>query len=246
VPTRYTIEVAVETPDDARIAEAGGADRVELSAALDLGGLTPSVGLFEEVRASTRLPVVVMIRPRPGDFVYSDDEFRIMARDIEVYRPAAPAGFVFGALTADGKVDQQQCRLLLDRAKSVPCVFHRAFDRCPVPSAALAELIDLGFARVLTSGRESTALAGSTNIAEMHNIAHGRIELLPCGRIRSANAETVVRVSRCHQVHSSFGESMPEPEERGRRGYPPRTRVSQSDLEATRRLLDDLAVELLD
>ena len=131
MPTRYTIEVAVETPDDARIAEAGGADRVELSAALDLGGLTPSVGLFEEVRASTRLPVVVMIRPRPGDFVYSDDEFRIMARDIEVYRPAAPAGFVFGALTADATSNTISLVGFVLWLAWILGVSHRMYDRAP-------------------------------------------------------------------------------------------------------------------
>ena len=84
MPTRYVIEVAVETPDDARTAEVGGADRIELSAALDLGGLTPSVGLYEEVRAATRLPVVVMIRPRPGDFVYEDADGSMGLREFWV------------------------------------------------------------------------------------------------------------------------------------------------------------------
>jgi copper homeostasis protein CutC len=243
VRNRYVIEVAAETPDDAATAAAGGADRIELSAGLDLGGLTPSVGLFEEARAATKLPVVVMIRPRSGDFVYADAEVRVMARDVETFRPLGPAGFVFGALRADGTPDREACEYLRERAGTVPCVFHRAFDKCPDPAAALDELIDLGFARVMTSGGESTALAGAPAIAELNKVAHGRIELLPCGRVRSSNAENLLRFTHCTQIHSSFGEPVPESPDRGRRGYQQRTRVGAADLAATRALLDRLALE---
>jgi copper homeostasis protein len=246
VQRRYLIEVAVETPDDAAVATSGGADRIELSAALDLGGLTPSVGLFEEVRAVTNLPVVVMIRPRSGDFVYSDAEVRVMARDVEVFRPLAPAGFVFGILTPDGTPDRVACEYMREKAGNIPCVFHRAFDKCPEPEAALDELIGLGFARVLTSGGESTALAGAPAIAELNKVAHGKIELLPCGRIRSANVDSLLRFTRCTQIHSSFGEPVPESPERGRRGYQQRSRVGVADLTATRALLDQLALEWYD
>lgn len=243
MPIRYQIEVAVETPDDARRAEAGGADRLELSAALDLGGLTPSLGLFEEVRAVTRLPVLVMIRPRPGDFVYDDAESRVMARDIAEYRRLAPAGFVFGALTENGTVDGPRCQRLREACGGLPCVFHRAFDRCPVPASALADLIALGFVRVLTSGREATALAGAQAIAGLQKLVAGEIELLPCGSIRSANVESVARITGCTQFHASFGELVPDLPGLGRRGYPQRTQVSVADLREARAVLDRLAKE---
>jgi copper homeostasis protein len=215
MPTRFRIEVAVETPGDAKAAAAGGADRLELSSALDLGGLTPSVGLFEEVLAVSQLPVFVMIRPRPGDFVYDAAEVRVMARDIEAFRAVAPAGFVFGVLNEDGGVDREACARLQQACGNLPCVFHRAFDRCPQPSEALEDVIYLGFRRVLTSGREPTALAGSTNITKLREAAGGRIEVLPCGQIRAANVETIVRVTGCDQVHASFGEPVPEEPGRG-------------------------------
>jgi copper homeostasis protein CutC len=239
--TRYLIEVALETPEDALTAESGGADRVELSTALDLGGLTPSLGLFEEVQAATRLPVLIMIRPRPGDFVYSPAELRVMSRDIEKFRPLTPAGFVFGVLSEEGTVNRDACWRLRELCGEVPCIFHRAFDRCPNPRAALDDLINLGFVRVLTSGRQESALAGAAYIAELHKHAAGKIELLPCGRIRAANVETVIRLSGCAQIHASFAEAIPDSPNRGRRGYPPRYRVGIADLSETRKRLDEFA-----
>jgi|SRR5579883_1061341 len=238
--TRHVIEVAIETPADAKTAETGGADRIELSTALDLGGLTPSVGLYEAVREATGLPVFVMLRPRPGDFVYDPGEVRAMARDAEVFRPLGPAGFVFGILQEDGRIDRAACAHIRELCGGLPCVFHRAFDRCPVPGDALEDVIHLGFTRVLTSGRETTAIAGGGNIAKLRVAAAGRIELLPCGKIRASNIETVAEVTGCTQFHASFGEPVPEASERGRRGYPRRSWVSLSDLTEARRRLDEL------
>lgn len=238
---RYRIEVAAETPADAKTAAAGGADRIELSAALDLGGLTPSVGLYEAVREVTALPVFVMIRPRPGDFVYDPAELRAMARDVETLRGLGPAGFVFGVLREDGTVDREACTRLRDLAGGQPCVFHRAFDRCPAPADALEDVIYLGFTRILTSGREPSAVAGSANIAAIRQAARGRIEVLPCGKIRAANVDTVIQLTGCDQVHASFAEPIAEGEGRGRRGYQARLRVGLDDLTETRRRLDALA-----
>jgi copper homeostasis protein len=232
------IEVAAESVEDAVAAEQGGADRIELCAALDLGGLTPSLGAYLEVRAATRLPVVVMIRPRPGDFVYSTDELRVMARDLEAYRPHRPDGFVFGALAPDGRIDVAAVGSLVAWAGGLPCVFHRAFDRVPVAAEALEQLIATGFARVLTSGREATALAGSAEIARLVKRAAGRIEVLPCGRIRAKDAGEVVRLTGCDQVHGSFARPLQLPDERGRRGYPERSVTSRAEVAATRAALD--------
>jgi copper homeostasis protein len=239
---RILIEAAIESPDDARAAEAGGADRLELCAALDLGGLTPSLGAFQEVAACSRLPVVVMIRPRPGDFVYSDADVRVMLRDVEAFRPLNPAGFVFGCLAADGRVHTDHSRRLVSAGGGAACVFHRAFDRAPDPMAALDTLGELGFARVLTSGGADTATAGSVNIAAAVKRAGPRLTVLPCGRVRADSAVTVVQATGCTQVHGSFAEAVPVGRDRGVRGYPSRSRTSQDEVAACREALDRYAL----
>ncbi len=239
---RVLIEVAIESVADACAAHAGGADRLELCAALDLGGLTPSLGAYLEVRAAVVLPVVVMVRPRPGDFVTDDDEARVMARDIEQFLPHHPAGFVFGSLNPDGRVNVDQCRRLVAAAAGVPCVFHRAFDRCPVPAAAVDTLRDLGFVRLLTSGREDTALHGAKAIAATVAHAAGRVEVLPCGRVRADSVAEVVRQTGCDQVHGSFAVPRPPREGRGHRGYPAPSVTSEEAVAAARAALTQLAV----
>jgi copper homeostasis protein len=238
-PNRVLIEVAAESVEDAVAAEGGGADRIELCAALDLGGLTPSIGAYQEVRAATGLPVFVMIRPRPGDFVYSPYELRVMARDLDAFRPLKPDGFVFGALVADGSVDIASVGHLVARAGGLPCVFHRAFDRVPRVGEALEQLIAAGFTRVLTSGREATALAGAGEIARIVKRAAGRIEVLPCGRIRAKDAAEVVRLTGCNQVHGSFARPLRLPDERGYRGYAERVGTGRDEVAAARQALDE-------
>jgi copper homeostasis protein len=201
---RITLEVCIESVADARAATAGGADRLELCAALDLDGLTPSLGLYQEVREATHLPIVVMIRPRPGDFGYSADELRVMLRDLDAFRPLRPDGFVFGALRADGQIDTATCNELRARAGGIPCIFHRAFDCADDPGAAVEQLAQAGFVRLLTSGRAPDALAGAAAVAETVRQAAGRIEVLPCGRVRASNAVELVRRTGCDQVHGSF------------------------------------------
>lgn len=235
------LEVAIETVEDAVAAAAGGADRLELSAALDLGGLTPSPGQFLEVATATPLPVYVMIRPRAGDFVYSDAEVRVMERDVELFAPHAPAGFVFGVLTEDAAIDGDRAARLRELAGGRPCVFHRAFDRCRDPFAAAEELAKLGFARILTSGREDTALAGSPLIAGVRARVGGAIELLPCGRVRAENVRSVLDVTGCDQVHGSFAEPVPAGGGKGRRGYAPRSRTSREQVAAARKAIDEWA-----
>jgi copper homeostasis protein CutC len=237
VSPRVLIEAAVETPEDAAFAEGGGADRLELCSALDLGGLTPTLGTFFEISAARQLPVFVMIRPRGGDFVYTASEFRVMCRDLETLLTYRPAGFVFGLLKPDGQVDWDRCGELIQRAGGLPCVFHRAFDRTPDLPEALEELITLGFRRVLTSGREATAIAGAKTIATLVAQAAGRIEVLPCGQIRAKDVAEVVRVTKCNQVHGSFALPLPVEEGRGYRGYPARLRTNSDEIRAVQEAL---------
>ena len=240
---RVLIEAAVESVDDAVAAADGGAGRLELCAALDLGGLTPSLGAYLEVRAAVRLPVCVMIRPRGGDFVYSDAEVRVMARDVALFLPHKPDAFVFGALRPDGRVDEEACARLREAAGFVPCVFHRAFDRAPNPLTTLDAVHKLGFVRVLTSGRESDVLAGAEVIAALVKHSAGRVQVLPCGKVRAANVADVVRVTGCDQVHGSFAEPVPVGAGTGYRGYPQRSQTSRAEVAAVRQVLDALPGE---
>src|SRR5262245_44461637 len=237
---KILIEAACETTEDAREAAAGGADRLELCTALDLGGLTPSWGLVRDVRTDVPLPVGVMLRPRPGDFVYADADVKVMARDLEAFKHLTPSAYVFGLLTPDADIDEDRCAELVRLAKPTPCVFHRAFDRLRNLRTGLEVLVKLGFHRVLTSGRAPTAIEGVENLRELQAIANGRIEILPGGGIRPDAAADVVKGSGCRQVHASFAEEVPESTDRGRVGYPPRQRLSRALVAATRAAVDQL------
>jgi copper homeostasis protein len=206
VPDRVRLEICCGSLEDARAAEEGGADRIELCSALCLGGLTPSLGTILEVEARVALPVMVMIRPRAAGFHYRDSEIAVMERDVEAALEAGAEGVVLGALRADGSVDESACRRLRSAAPGREAVFHRAFDVTPDPFRALEQLIDLGFTRVLTSGGGASALEGSASLRRLVDAARGRIEILPVGGIRGHNVQAIVDATGCRQVHlSAFG-----------------------------------------
>jgi copper homeostasis protein len=237
------IEAAVESVDDALAAAAGGADRLELCSALDLGGLTPTLGVFLEVRAAVNLPICLMLRPRPGDFVHSASEIQVMIRDLQLFLPYRPAGFVLGCLLPDGRVNVTAARMLRELCPDQEVVFHRAFDRTPDMRETLQTLIDLNFTRVLTSGCAETALAGSAGIAETRKAAQGRIQVLPCGRIRAVNVAAVLEQTGCDQIHASFAEAVPEAPGRGFRGYASRSRTSRDEVRIARQVVDQFLRE---
>jgi copper homeostasis protein len=201
---RLLLEVPVASAEDALAAQAGGANRLELNAALSLGGQTPSLGTLIEIKAAVALPVFVMIRPRPGGFAYSPTDFQVMLRDVDLALQNGADGIVFGILTEDGQVDVDRCRRLLQPIGDHPAVFHRAFDVTPDPHEALEQLIDLGFRRVMTSGQEQTAYNGVKLIAELIRRAAGRIEILPAGGINRFTVGDVLSRSGCDQVHASL------------------------------------------
>jgi copper homeostasis protein len=201
---RVLLEVAIASVEDALAAQQGGADRLELNTALALGGLTPSLGTLIEVKAASSLPVLVMIRPRPGGFAYSEADFRVMQRDADLALQHGADGIVLGILTEDGRVDAERCRLLVRQAGPRQVVFHRAFDVTPDPFAALEQLIDLGFRRVMTSGQEETAYNGARRIAELIERAAGRIEILPAGGINRFTVADVIARTGCTQAHASL------------------------------------------
>jgi copper homeostasis protein len=201
---RFLLEVAIASIEDARAAEAGGADRLELNAALSLGGLTPSLGALTEARQAITLPLFAMLRPRPGAFCYSASEFRVLLRDLDLLLSHGADGVVVGILNADATVDRIRCGEVVRQAGCHPVVFHRALDLTPDPTQALEALIDIGVHRVMTSGQEATALAGASNIAALARLAAGRIEVLPAGGVTADNVFELLRQTSCDQVHGSL------------------------------------------
>ncbi|MCC7293101.1 MAG: copper homeostasis protein CutC [Phycisphaerales bacterium] len=203
--SRVILEIAVDSVVDALAAEACGADRLELCARLDVGGLTPRLETFQAVRQGVACPVLVMIRCRAGGFVYAEDELEQMAGDAAALRGRGADGFVFGALTTEGEVDARACRRLVAASRGRPAVFHRAFDEARDPFAALEALVSLGFSRVLTSGRSACAADAEalTLLRRLREQAGGRIEILPGGGVRPHHVEAIVAATGCTQVHSS-------------------------------------------
>jgi copper homeostasis protein len=201
---RVLLEVCIASVDDAKVAEAGGADRLELNAALGLGGLTPSLGALIEARRAVRLPLIPMIRPRPGGFCYSSADFDVMRRDLDLVLEHGADGFAFGVLHESGEVDLERCRILIGQAAGREAVFHRAFDVVPDPFRALEQLIDLGVRRVMTSGQEETAYQGAALISRLVERAARRIEILPAGGISKFTLADVLERTGCNQVHASL------------------------------------------
>jgi copper homeostasis protein len=210
------LEIAAASVEDALAAQSGGAARVELNAALALGGLTPTLGLLAEVRASVSLPIIAMLRPRPGGFAYSDGEFRVLRRDLDLLHAAGADGIAVGILTENGEVDAERMREVVRVAGPRPVVMHRAFDLVPDPFAALEQLIDLGVTRVMTSGQEATAYNGAGRIAELIRRAVGRIDVLPAGGINRFTVADVLSRTGCDQIHCGLRMKRTDPSARGR------------------------------
>jgi copper homeostasis protein len=182
-----TLEVCVDTEDGLRQAVAGGADRIELCAALGLGGLTPSGG-FMRAAAGCGVAVMAMIRPRAGDFVFSAGEEAQMAEDVTLARAAGLAGVVLGASLPDGRLDRAMLARLVAVARGMDLTLHRCFDLVPDMGQALDEAVELGFSRVLTAGGAMTAMEGIDRLIALQARAAGRIGVMPGAGIRPANA----------------------------------------------------------
>ena len=199
------VEAAVESLDDARAAIAGGADRLELCAHLDAGGTTPARSLVRDVLAQANVPVLVMIRPRPGDFVYTRAELDDMRRDIGIALDLGAEGLVLGALDASGRVDTVATREMLAAARGRPVTFHRAIDDTPDVIEALDSLVSLGVTRVLSSGAAPTALEGADTLAAMVARAGDALQIVAGGSVRAGNVEAIVRRSGVREVHARCG-----------------------------------------
>ncbi|WP_346763866.1 copper homeostasis protein CutC [Rhodobacter sp. SGA-6-6] len=201
------LEVCVDTSAGLDEAVAGGADRIELCAALALGGLTPSAGFMAEA-ARCGLPVMAMIRLRAGDFVFSEVELVQMEKDIAAARTAGLAGVVLGASLPDGRLDLPALRRLRAAAGEMDCTLHRTFDLVPDQAEALEQALHLRFSRILTSGGERTAEAGAERIAALLAQAKGRISIMPGSGITAANAPRFLAMGAT-ELHASC--SVPAP-----------------------------------
>ncbi|MBQ6087917.1 MAG: copper homeostasis protein CutC [Bacteroidales bacterium] len=213
---RY-MEICCGSAADAFEAWAGGAPRVEFCSALEAGGLTPSPGaVLQTLGECPGMDVNVLIRPRKGDFVYSPREISVMEKDIAFFREAGVHGVVFGALTPEGDVDRETCARLLKAAKDgdnpLSCTFHRAFDVCREPFAALGDIVSLGFDTILTSGQASSAEAGISLLRDLIKAAAGRIVIMPGAGINPANISRIESLTGAREFHSSASlTEAPEP-----------------------------------
>ena len=195
------IEAAVESAEAAIAAERAGAHRIELCANLTEGGTTPSAGTIGAALSRVGVPVFVMIRPRGGDFLYSPMERAVMMRDIATARTLGAHGVVLGVLTADGGVDVEGTRALVEAARPLPVTFHRAFDLASDLGASLDALIASGVRRVLTSGGAPRAADGIARIASLVTRAGDRLTVMPGGGISAANALQILAETGAREIH---------------------------------------------
>jgi copper homeostasis protein len=232
------LEVAANSVASALAAQAGGAGRVELCSALELGGLTPSHATIAMARERLRIPLYVLIRPRAGDFLYDDEECEAMRRDVETCVALGCNGVVLGVLDADGDVDMERCYGLLAAAGHLGITFHRAFDLVRDPRRALDDAIALGCERVLTSGGQASALEGAPLIRELIAQAGDRIAIMPGAGVTAANLAELAAATGAREFHASAKRQLAT----GMRHRPPRLADMQggelrSDIEQVRALV---------
>jgi len=197
------IEIVVYNIESALKAQEGGADRIELCDSPGDGGTTPSYGTIEVVRNNTNLDVYVMLRPRGGDFCYSNDEFYSMKRDLFQSQKLSVDGFVLGILNPNGTIDKKRCKELIDKARPLKVTCHRAFDMTRDPYEALEDCIEVGFERILTSGQQPRAALGIGLIAELVKRARGRIKIMPGSGIDEDSVHEIVSKTGVDEIHFS-------------------------------------------
>lgn len=197
------LEIACFNLESAVIAQENGADRVELCANRNEGGTTPDFEFTKIVRDKVTIDLNVMIRPRGGDFVYSDFEFEQMKSEILAFKKLQVDGFVFGILKEDGTINEQQNAELVALAKPHPCTFHRAFDGVKNKFQALESLIECGFKTILTSGEETNSVDGIDVLARLVEKANNRIVIMPGGGLRSTNIGLLKEKTKAVFYHSS-------------------------------------------
>jgi copper homeostasis protein len=237
--TPILVEACVDAIDAALEAERGGAGRIELCGELLQGGVTPSAGLIAAVWDRIDIPLFVLVRPRAGDFLYTDDELDVMRRDIEQMKALGVDGVAFGALTADGDVDVERMRSLIALARPMSVTFHRAFDFVRDQDAALEALLALGVNRVLTSGGAPTAAEGVAQIAELTRRVGNRMTVMAGGSITASNVGEIVAATGVREVHVR-GAATVDSAMRHRRSAVSLSKVGASDYERSATRADEI------
>ena len=197
------LEIACFDLESVIIADAAGANRIEICDNLAEGGTTPSWEMVLEAKDRIKTDLFVMIRPRGGDFCYNEDEFEQMKNDIVMFKRLGVQGYVFGILTKDHEVDIERNKDLIAFAHPFPCTFHRAFDRTKDVYQSLETIISLGFQTILTSGAAENVLDGMNTLKVLVNKANGRISIMPGGGLRSSNIALIKKETAAHYFHSS-------------------------------------------
>jgi copper homeostasis protein len=243
------LEICVDSVESAIAAAKGGAKRIELCSALSEGGITPSTGLISAVRSAVKIDVFVIIRPRGGDFVYSDPELDVMHKDILEAKSRKVDGIVLGILTEAGTVDVARMRNLIEVARPLQVTFHRAFDLAEDMDRALEDVIACGADRILTSGGKPDAMRGAARIAQLQKKAGDRIRIMAGGGIRASNVRTVALMTGVREVHTSLSKDVEATPSDGGAEFGARLnshksfRVLEHDVRAFKLALDAIAME---
>ena len=201
---QITVEICVDSLESATAAERGGAKRVELCSDLLEGGITPSAGLIATARKKVSIGLHVMIRPRGGDFYYSDDAFDVMRRDVLMAKQLGADGVVFGLLDLEANVDVQRTRQLADLAKPLKTTFHRAFDVSADLRQSLEDVVEAGADRILTSGGAETAVGGIAALYDLVKRAKDRVIIMACGGIDDQNVGVVLEKTCVREIHAGL------------------------------------------
>ena len=200
---RFLLECATDSVESALAAAKGGADRLELCANLIIGGTTPTLALYDEVRSHSDIPLFILIRPRFGDFLYSDYEANVICREIEMFQKAGAEGVVIGSLNKDGSLNAEHMKRFIDSAKDMSITLHRAFDMCVDPFATLQEAKELGVNTILTSGQAPSSLEGIELYEKLIEKANGEISILAGGGIKASTIEKLLEQTSLTAFHMS-------------------------------------------
>jgi copper homeostasis protein len=208
---KYLLEISVESVDGAIAAERGGAQRIELCSHARIGGTTPGPELMRAVRGRVRCPIYSMVRPRGGNFYYTDSEFQAMRRDVDEAKQFGMDGVVLGLLGADGKIDVKRTRELVEHARPLPVTFHRAFDECADLRLALEDVIKTGATRLLTSGGKGTAPEAFDLLGELVRMAGERLIVMPGSGLHAGNIREAVAKTGAREFHAGLSSVVADP-----------------------------------
>jgi copper homeostasis protein len=200
----FILEIATNDFVTTKAAVDGGADRIELCAALSEGGITPSYGMIRNCREAFTTQLFPIIRPRGGDFLYTEQEFMVMMDDVKKCKELGCDGLVIGLLNKDGNIDTERTARLIEEAYPLRITFHRAFDRCDDPFLAMEQLIKLGCERILTSGQKPNVMDGLDLVTQLVTAANGRIIIMPGSGVRKENIGELARKTGAIEFHSSL------------------------------------------